>query len=117
MSQTRVSLKDMHSPDNKHRQNSCNNQDDPMFREHLDDTYFESENNISTKYFTKRLICEFLENLIENEDEKKRIKLEFIKLASEREVSMQQLFQRIDRQSKGYITHLYLTNFCGIESS
>jgi len=55
--------------------------------------------------------------LIENENEKKRIKLEFIKLASEREVSMQQLFQRIDRQSKGYITHLDLTNFCGIESS
>jgi hypothetical protein len=66
-------------------------QDDPLFREHLDDEYFDP-NDVSTPNFFKRLICEFLCRSIDNEIQLKVMKMRFLEMMAEERVTLSQLF-------------------------
>jgi hypothetical protein len=65
---------------------------EPLHREHLDDHFFSPEVEGSEQHLTKRLICQYLQRLIEDEEKVVELKGSFFKLMNEREVSFQQLF-------------------------
>lgn len=82
-------------------------QDDPLFREHLDDQYFNIDyKTIGTPNYTKRLVCEYLVRIINDYEQKIHdYKFNFMKLMADQRVTFSQLFQRIDTAGKAYVTH------------
>ena len=77
-----------------------------MFREHLDDMYFDPDcKTHDSSDYTKRLICQYLMRVIQNEEKLVQTKLEFFNLLAKKDVTHLQLFQRLDRANKGYVTH------------
>lgn len=58
--------------------------DDPLFREHLDDRYFDPDHNsIGTPNYTRRLVCQFLMRIISNEQRTRELKLDLLRLMAE----------------------------------
>ena len=80
--------------------------EDPMFREHLDDMYFNPDcTSFDSKDYTKRLICQFVLRIIQNEERVVDIRKCFFNLMAKRDVSHLQLFQRLDKANKSYVTY------------
>ena len=67
--------------------------DDPLFREHIDQPVFDASEDISRDCnYTKRLTCQYLEALIENEGRIKNLKHTFLGAMGKAGTSFEQLF-------------------------
>ena len=89
--------------------------EDPMFREHLDDMFFDPDcKTHDSSDYTKKLICQYLMRLIQNEEKIVETKLTFFNLLAKKDVTHLQLFQRLDQANKGYLTYSDFIDFAKV---
>ena len=68
-----------------------------------------------TRNLTKQLVCCFFSDVIKNESQIREVKTQFYKLLNQKAVSPLQVYQRMDRARKGYITKQDLKEFTKID--